>query len=141
MIYDEQLFSVDKQAEDLLEVVKKSATFQNYLQKKREMYQDPQVENLRRDFLNKKESFEFIDRLGDYAPDRRQKQRELRNSKRTLDLHPKVAAFRYAETRLQTLLDEIALAIARTVSDQVKVDTGSPFFETKSTCREDCHVR
>lgn len=47
-----------------------------------------------------------------------------------------------AETDLQELLDEIGLTIAQTISDEIKVDAGNPFFETggHSGCGGSCHA-
>lgn len=70
MIYNDQLFTIENQVDQLYEALKKSRTFQNYLQKKREMYEDKQVQNLRADFIAKKEAFEMIANYGKYAPDR-----------------------------------------------------------------------
>ncbi|HLQ41180.1 MAG TPA: YlbF family regulator [Tetragenococcus sp.] len=141
MIYDDQIFSIDEQAEDLFEAVKNSTTFKNYLAKKRIMQQDKKVQSLRLDFLTKKNAFAEIDRWGKYASGRSDLKIGLAKSKRAYDLHPKVAEFHYAQTKLQTLLDEIAMAIARAVSSDVKVATASPVFELKSACKGDCHVR
>lgn len=38
-----------------------------------------------------------------------------------------VAAFRYSETQLQSLLDQIVQVLAEEVSNEIKVDAGSPF--------------
>ncbi len=63
-------------------------------------------------------------------------------SKRQLDLNEHVAAFRYSETQLQSLLDQIVQALAEEVSNEIKVDAGSPFFETKKHfgCGGNCHA-
>ncbi|GBD65617.1 MAG: YlbF family regulator [Tetragenococcus halophilus] len=129
MIYDEQLFAIEDQMDDLCEVLVKSATFQNYLRQKGLMYEDKNIRVLRDDFIAKKEDFETVAAYGKYAPDYRKKQLALRKAKRTLDLHPKVAEFRLAETDLQSVLDTIGSKVASTVSEGVKVDAGTPFFE------------
>lgn len=113
----------------LCEVLIKSATFQNYLRQKRLMYEDKKVRALRGDFIAKKEDFETVAAYGKYAPDYREKQLGLRKAKRALDLHPKVAEFRLAETDLQSVLDTIGSKVASTVSEGVKVDAATPFFE------------
>lgn len=140
MIYNDQLFTIENQVDQLYEALKKSRTFQNYLQKKREMYEDKQVQNLRADFIAKKEAFEMIANYGKYAPDRSEKQHAVRKAKRALDLHPKVAEFRYAETELQSILDLIGSVIAYTFSEKVKIDAGNPFFESKTNRGGNCHV-
>ncbi|MCF1684916.1 YlbF family regulator [Tetragenococcus halophilus] len=129
MIYNEQLFAIEDQMDKLCEVLIKSATFQNYLRQKRLMYEDKKVRALRGDFIAKKEDFETVAAYGKYAPDYREKQLGLRKAKRALDLHPKVAEFRLAETDLQSVLDTIGSKVASTVSEGVKVDAATPFFE------------
>ncbi|GFK24410.1 YlbF family regulator [Tetragenococcus halophilus] len=129
MIYNEQLFAIENQMDNLYEVLIKSATFQNYLKQKSLMYEDKKVRELRADFIAKKEDFETVAAYGKYAPDYREKQLALRKAKRALDLHPKVAEFRLAETDLQSVLDTIGSKVASTVSEGVKVDAGTPFFE------------
>lgn len=70
------------------------------------------------------------------------KKRALRKAKRQLDLNEHVAAFRYSETQLQSLLDQIVQALAEEVSNEIKVDAGRPFFETKKHfgCGGNCHA-
>lgn len=132
MIYNEQLFAIEDQMDNLCEVLIKSATFQNYLTQKRLMYEDKKARALRSDFIAKKEAFDAVAVYGKYAPDYREKQLSLRKAKRALDLYPKVAEFRLAETDLQSLLDTIGSRIASTVSEGIKVDAGNPFFENNS---------
>ena len=76
--------------------------------------------------------FENVAAYGEYAPDYREKTCSSK-SKRQLDLNEHVAAFRYSETQLQSLLDQIVQALAEEVSNEIKIDAGSPFFETKNT--------
>ncbi len=132
---------IEDQVDQLCDVLKKSKTFQNYLQQKRTMYEDGQVQKLRKDFITKREAFEAIAAYGKYAPDRRKKQLAVREAKRALDLHPKVAEFHYAETKLQTVLDVIGSTIALAISEEIKVDAGNPFFESKTSRGGHCHVR
>ena len=79
---------------------------------------------------------------GEYAPDYREKKRAVRKAKRQLDMDEHVAAFRYSETQLQSLLDQIVQVLAEEVSNEIKVDAGSPFFETKKHfgCGGNCHA-
>ncbi|WP_207940824.1 hypothetical protein DOK78_001635 [Enterococcus sp. DIV2402] len=140
MIYDDQFFEIEDQVQKLLTCLKRSQTFQTYIDNKKILYEDADVQGIRTDFLTKKESFDRVAAYGGYAPDHREKQRALRKSKRALDLHPLVAEFRFSETELQGILDEMGIKIAHCISDDIKVDTGNPFFETKSSCGGKCHV-
>ncbi len=49
-----------------------------------------------------------------------------------MDLDPRVADFKVAENELQSLLDEISKIIGHSVSENIKVPTGNPFFERHS---------
>lgn len=140
MIYNDQLFVIEDQVDQLFETIKASNTFQTYLWQKNKMYKDKEVQELRNNFMVKKEAFEAIEAYGKYAPDRREKQHAVRKAKRALDLHPKVAEFRYAETTLQSILDLVGTTIAHTISKEIKVDAGDPFFESKSGHGGSCHV-
>ncbi|KAF1302760.1 YlbF family regulator [Enterococcus saccharolyticus] len=140
MIYDDQFFEIEDQIQEVLVCLQQSNTYQNYLENKKKLYADEEVQIVRADFLQKKEAFERIEAYGSYAPDHREKRRALRKAKRVLDVHPLVAEFRFSETELQGILDEMTIKIAHCISDDIKVDTGNPFFETKSSCGGKCHV-
>ena len=139
MIYNDHFFAIEDQVQRLVERLIESNSFQQYILNKIDMYRDQEVANLSQDFTLKKEAFDKISAYGKHAPDYRERQRALRKTKRALDLHPKVAEFRLSETQLQGILDEIILKVAATFSEKVIVNTGNPFFESKSSCGGGCH--
>ncbi|MEO1770711.1 MULTISPECIES: YlbF family regulator [Enterococcus] len=140
MIIDEALFSLEDQTHRLIDCVKTSQVFKNYLAKKQQMDSCPEVKRLKQEFLREKERFERVADYGDFAPDYLEKQKSARRAKRALDFNENVAQFRVAETDLQTLLDEISQTLAQTVSPEIKVDAGNPFFETGNHhCKGNCH--
>lgn len=139
MIYNEHFFAIEDQVQRVVERLIESTSFQQYIINKIEMYQNQEVAEIRQDFTAKKEAFDRIAEYGKHAPDYRERQRALRKTKRALDMHPKVAEFRLSETQLQGVLDEIILKIAASFSENVIVDTGNPFFESKSSCGGGCH--
>ena len=114
----------------------------SYFKHKQSMKESAEVCQLKEAFLSKKKAFENVAAYGEYAPDYREKKRALRKAKRQLDLNEHVAAFRYSETQLQSLLDQIVQALAEEVSNEIKVDAGRPFFETKKHfgCGGNCHA-
>ena len=59
------------------------------------------------------------------------KKRAVRKAKDS-DMDEHVAAFRYSETQLQSLLDQIVQVLAEEVSNEIKVDAGSPFLKRKT---------
>lgn len=91
-----------------------------------------------REFGRIKELYEETQRFGKYHPDYKRVMRQVRESKREMDMDPFVAEFRVAENNLQSLLDEISMYLGSAVSKQIKVPTGNPFFETGSSCGGGC---
>lgn len=142
MIVNEELFRLEDQCQKVIECIKNSLLMKDYLRNKQVMEHSAEVKQLKQFFLEKKESYEKIASYGKYAPDLREKQRAIRTAKRQLDLNEDVAAFRLSETQLQELLDTIGKQLAEKVSDEVKIDAGSPFFETGKHigCGGNCHA-
>ncbi len=83
-------------------------------------------------FVSLKELYEEVQRFGKYHPDYKRVMSQIREVKREMDLDPHVANFKLAENDLQHLLDEISIIVAGAVSDQIKVPTGNPFFDSHS---------
>jgi cell fate (sporulation/competence/biofilm development) regulator YlbF (YheA/YmcA/DUF963 family) len=84
-------------------------------------------------FVNLKELYEEVQRFGKYHPDYKRVMMQIREFKREMDLDPLVAEFKLAENDLQGLLDEISMLVGGAVSSHIKVPTGNPFFDTKSS--------
>ncbi len=140
LIINEAFFQLEDQNQVLIQAILASQSYKNYLQARAQMNNCPEVMQLKKDFQTAKDNFEKIAAYGSYAPDFRATQRKVRVSKRALDLNEKVAAFRLAETDFQQLLDEIGQALAETISSEIKVDAGNPFFETGNhSCEGNCH--
>ena len=140
LIINDAFFQLEDQNQLLIQEILASQSYKNYLLKRTEMNTSPEVAKLKKAFQKEKDKFEQIAIYGEYAPDYRQLQRSVRLSKRALDLNEKVAAFRLAETDLQQLLDEVGQRIAQTISAEIKVDAGNPFFETGNhSCKGNCH--
>ena len=81
-------------------------------------------------FIQVKEKYEEVQRFGKYHPDYKPVMSQVRVVKREMDLDDNVAAFKMAENDLQALLDEVSIIIGHSVSEHIKVPTGSAFFET-----------
>lgn len=124
----------------LIQEILTSQSYKNYLQARKQMNDCPEAQQLKQAFQTEKAKFEQISAYGDYAPGYRQQQKKVQLSKRALDLNEQVAAYRLAETTLQQMLDEISRSLAGTISAEIKVDAGNPFFETGNhTCKGNCH--
>ena len=141
MIYTEELVELDSAMTELLHTIYQSPTMLDYQEAKKNMENDPNCQKKMIAFLEAKNAFESIESYGSYAPGWKEKRRLLRQAKRELDVDDSMAEFRFRETRLQHMLDVICSNIAHTVSDQVKVNTETPFLKlNKSHCGGNCHV-
>ncbi|BBM18087.1 hypothetical protein G15_1751 [Enterococcus avium] len=140
LIINDAFFQLEDQNQVLIQAILASQSYKNYLKTRRRMNNSPKVAKLKKNFQTEKDKFERIAAYGEYAPDFRQQQRNVRISKRALDLNEEVAAFRLAETDFQRLLDDVGKCLAQTISSEIKVDAGNPFFETGNhSCKGNCH--
>lgn len=142
MIVTEKLFEIEDQVESLVRVILASDSVNDYKKKRELMRRSNDVQQKQKTFIEAKRAFEQIEAYGIHAPDFRPKQRAVRQAKRALDLSEEVAEFRFSETAVQTILDSIGLSVAQTVSEDIKVDAGNPFFEKgkHSGCGGNCHA-
>lgn len=117
-------------AEDIAKMIINSDIADEYRQCLYMMKTNRETQNKINKFIKLKEQYEEVQRFGRYHPDYKTVMRNVRLAKREMDLDENVAKFKLAENALQQLLDEIGIIIGRSVSDSVKVATGSPFFDT-----------
>jgi cell fate (sporulation/competence/biofilm development) regulator YlbF (YheA/YmcA/DUF963 family) len=89
-------------------------------------------------FVAIKEQYEEVQRFGKYHPDYTKVMKQVRDLKREMDLDDCVAEFKRAEGDLQSLLDEVSVIVGKSVSTNVKVPTGNPFFDSGSSCSGGC---
>lgn len=112
---------------------------ENYRFYYNKLQKDQDTQRKIREFTKMKDLYEDVQRFGRFHPDYKEIMVKTRECKREMDLDENVANFRRAENELQSLLDEISVLIARSVSDNIKVPTGNPFFETGgSSCGGGC---
>jgi cell fate (sporulation/competence/biofilm development) regulator YlbF (YheA/YmcA/DUF963 family) len=90
------------------------------------------------EFARMKEQYEEVQRFGKYHPDYKTIMTRIRELKREMDLDVNVANFRKAENDFQSMLDEVSAIIGRSVSEQIKVPTGNPYFDNLSGCGGSC---
>lgn len=120
--------------DELSEMILKSDVVDHYYQSLYKLRQDEKARNLIQAFTKQKEIYEEVHRIGKYHPDYLKVIKETRELKRDMDLLESVYEFKKAENALQNLLDEISVLIGHSVSRQIKVPTGDPFFESSSGC-------
>jgi cell fate (sporulation/competence/biofilm development) regulator YlbF (YheA/YmcA/DUF963 family) len=141
MIINETTFAMLDQVDLIAAQLKKSAVFQTYLAAKRHLAED-QVAQVKVSALQEaKAAYDLIKDYGQYAPDYRQIRRRAQKAQRVVALDPSVAAFRQAELDLQTVLDEIGVTIANSISKDIMVATGNPFFETGRPTAHHCTIK
>jgi len=140
MIYNNEFFEIVDQIERVTQTIKSSETFKAYATNRQNMYQDETVQALIDSFATEKRAFEHIEAYGEFAPGFKECRRSMRQAKRRLDMNDCVSDYRLAETNLQRLLDEITVSITTSISPSIKVDAGSPFFHSKSSCGGNCHA-
>ncbi|MDT2831416.1 YlbF family regulator [Vagococcus carniphilus] len=141
VIYNEEVIEIEDLVEELAKELISSELVSGYVTSYVEMDQNQEVSSIVNKFLEKKAAFEKIESYGKYAPDFKEKRRDVRKAKRLVDTNELVADFKYSETSLQNMLDYVTFDLANTISKDIKVDAGNPFFEfAKRGCGGSCHV-
>ncbi|MCM3742250.1 YlbF family regulator [Oceanobacillus luteolus] len=134
MIATMEYVSILDNAEKLGEMVFQSEVMEDYLEKKLEMEQDAEAQKLIKAFNHIKDHYEDIQRFGRYHPDYQEIMKKVRSTKRAMDMHDTVAAFKVAERNLQSLLDEISSYVATSVSEQIKVPKDGALLTDNCGC-------
>nr|WP_255571754.1 MULTISPECIES: YlbF family regulator [Anoxybacillus] len=119
-------------AEQLGKMIVESDVAEEYRRCFYHMQQDEKAQQLIHRFVQLKERYEDVQRFGKYHPDYKEVTKQVREAKRELDLYGPIAAFKRAEKEMQSLLDEISTMIGRAVSENIKVPTGNPYFDSLS---------
>src|SRR5690625_2593654 len=91
-----------------------------YNQSRQALENDQQAQRLIKAFIDIKDHYEDVQRFGRYHPDYNEIMKNVRSTKREMDMDDKVAAFKVAERNLQRLLDDVSKYVAESVSEQVK---------------------
>ncbi|WP_202081098.1 YlbF family regulator [Caldalkalibacillus salinus] len=117
------------EADELADQISRSDLAMEYHRCRRALNEDEDAQKTIKKFVKKKEEFEEVERFGRYHPDHDRVKKEMREVKREMDLHDKVVAFKKAEKELEKLLNEISQILAISVSEQIKVPTGNPFWD------------
>lgn len=129
MIITEQTISLLDQTDALTDLIERSESFQTYIATKRARAASTEAKEIEREFLKMKENYEYVQRFGKHHPDHDRIKKEMHLIKRRLDVQPEIAAFKKAERELDKLLGEVSGLLAHSVSPQIKVPTGNPFFD------------
>lgn len=108
-------------SEQLGAMIMQSDVMKAYVGSQKQLNEDKKAQQLISAFINIKIHYEDVQRFGRYHPDYNEIMKDVRSTKREMDMNDKVAAFKVAERNLQRLLDEISENVARSVSKQIKV--------------------
>ncbi|WP_230499764.1 YlbF family regulator [Sutcliffiella rhizosphaerae] len=138
MIATVEHVEIVEKAEQLAKMIWRSELAEDYHRCLYNLQNDDVAQELIRSFEKMKEKYEEVQRFGKYHPDYRKVTLETRELKRKLDLHDTIHAFKEAEDTIQKVLDEISVLIGKSVSENVKVPTGNPFFDSLSSCGGGC---
>ena len=125
-------------ADELSQWILESDVAENYRKSLYKLRNNSETQRKVQTFSRMKESYEEVQRFGRYHPDYKTIMKEIREVKREMDLDENVAEFRRAENELQDLLDQVSLMIGHSVSKNVKVPSGNPFFSSGSSCGGGC---
>jgi len=106
-----------------------------YLQLKKQLRENAQVQALIREFQKKKERFEECQRFGHYHPDYHAAKEEAEAFQRRMRKHPLIAAYLEAEAALDQLLHQVSRTIAHSVSESIKVPANDPLDGNTSVKR------
>jgi cell fate (sporulation/competence/biofilm development) regulator YlbF (YheA/YmcA/DUF963 family) len=124
-------------ADELSQWILNSDVAENYRKSLYKLRNNIDTQRKIQKFSRMKESYEEVQRFGRYHPDYKTVMKEIRELKRDMDLDDNVAEFRRSENELQDLLDKVSQIIGHSVSKNVKVPTGNPFF-SGSSCGGGC---
>ncbi|WP_251516129.1 MULTISPECIES: YlbF family regulator [Staphylococcus] len=128
MITEETLTILDD-IEALGDKIMSSRIFMEFKTAESNLESDEEAHLLYQAFLKSKGQYDEVMRFGKYHPDYRQIMLETRKRKRAYEMLPVVIEYKQKEVALQNLIDEVIVKIAYAVSDNVKIETGNPFFQ------------
>lgn len=110
-----------EKTDKLSKMILQSEVIDEYKYARQQLQNDEEAQELILEFQKCKEDYEEVERFGRYHPDYKQIMKNIRRTKRMMDMHESVARFKVAERNLQRFLDEISEYIAKSVSDQIIV--------------------
>lgn len=141
MIYTEEIFEIEDSLDALCDKIMTSSIAKKHLENRLSVATNPEVKMKEKKFVRARDKFEQIEAYGKYAPDYTDFRRTLRQEKRALDMDVDVSSYRISERELQNVLDLITYEIAQSVSTEIKIDAGNPFFEfAQRGCGGSCSV-
>lgn len=108
-------------AYELGDTIIASAPVADYLHWQTEVANNTEVKHIQREFSKAKELFEECQRFGRFHPDYHAAKDKVKEVEERLHAIPCVRQFKEHEKQLDELLHDVALTIARSVSETIKV--------------------
>ena len=121
MIGTLELVNVLDRSEKLGKMILQSDVMKEYKDSRTALENDEQAQRLIKAFTDIKIHYDDVQRFGRYHPDYNEIMKNVRSTKREMDMNEKVANFKVAERNLQRFLDSISEIVAKSVSDNIKV--------------------
>ncbi|UJL47832.1 YlbF family regulator [Virgibacillus sp. NKC19-16] len=120
MIATMEYVDILDRSELLGKMVLDSDVMKAYNNSQKELNEDNEAQKLIKKFKDIKSHYDDVQRFGRYHPDYNEIMKQVRASKREMDMNDKVASFKIAERNLQKLLDEISEYVALSTSKDIK---------------------
>lgn len=117
---------VDKVSDMILQ----SDVYAEFVAARNAMNADPSAQKQYDAFMKNKVKYDEVMRFGKYHPDYQTVTKATRKTKRAYEMVESVMHYKQKEVELQNLVDEVITIIATSVSDNVKIEVGNPFFRT-----------
>ena len=138
MIASIDLTKILEETNQLARLIVHSEEAKHFRLCKYKLAQDIEAQRLIKEFTQKKEQYEEVERFGRFHPDYKRIKEEMRETKRKLDLNTHIAQFKKAERELENILNDVSKIIAFAVSEQIKVPSGNPFWDTQGCGGSGC---
>ncbi|MEI3606745.1 YlbF family regulator [Pseudogracilibacillus sp. SE30717A] len=121
MIATLEYVNILDKADRLKNMILQSEVMTQYEHAYNTLQKDQEAQRLINAFNHIKEHYEDVQRFGRYHPDYNEIMKNVRSTKRRMDMNSSVAEFKVAERELQRFLDEISEHIAKSVSEHIIV--------------------
>lgn len=120
MIATLELVDILDRSEQLGQMILESEDVEAYNRSRTALNNDQEAQQFIKDFQHIKFHYDDVQRFGTYHPDYNEIMKNVRATKRKMDMNDKVATFKIAERNLQKLLDDISEMFASSVSEEIK---------------------
>ncbi|GGG87022.1 YlbF family regulator [Staphylococcus pragensis] len=129
-MYTEETMSILDDIDVLSDMIVQSELYYDYREAQERLNHEDEAHLMYQAFLKSKMKYDEVMRFGKYHPDYQNVMMDTRRRKRAYEMLPVVMDYKSKEVALQNLIDEVVSKIAFSVSENVKIEAGNPFFKT-----------